>query len=95
MIFERGPTMEGKVIPESPKTPAKGGRAHEKLAITLPTALAQAKARHARSLSAFIAEAVEEKIEKDDLDRVLDEIFADEPMTEAERDWAYGLLTRK
>jgi len=87
-------------VSESTKRRITAGRTCEKLAITLPSDLAQAaraevKVRHARSLSAFIAQAVEEKLEKDDLDRVLDEIFAEQPMTEEERAWAYGLLVRK
>ncbi len=75
-------------------------RTSEKLAISLPIKLVEAarteaKARHSPSLSAFIAEAVEEKLEKDDLQRVLDEIFGDHPITDEERKWAYGLLMRR
>jgi hypothetical protein len=44
---------------------------------------------------ATIAQAVKEKLEKDELDHVLDEVFGDRPMTEEERAWAYGLLLRK
>lgn len=78
----------------------KVGRTHEKLAITLPSDLvhaarAEAKARQSRSLSAFIAQAVEEKLEKDDLQKVLDAIFAENPLTDEERRWADELLTRR
>lgn len=69
----------------------------EKLAITLPRRVAhaareEARVRQSRSLSAFIAEAVEEKLERDQLQDVLDEVFRDNPMTEAEREWADKLL---
>ncbi|MGH2460301.1 MAG: hypothetical protein ACRDIY_15705 [Chloroflexota bacterium] len=40
------------------------------------------------SLSAFIAKAVEEKLATDELQQVLDEIFAEQPMTDEERTWA-------
>jgi hypothetical protein len=71
--------------------------AYEKLAITLPRGLAdsaraEAKATGAGSFSAFIATAVEEKLERDRLREALDEVFRDEPMTEAEREWADKLL---
>jgi hypothetical protein len=61
-----------------------------KLAISLPRSLAAAarvaaQARGAPSLSAFIAEAIEEKIAGDRLQEVLDEIFGDQPLTDEER----------
>ena len=68
-------------------------RAYEKVAITLPSRLAEAArdevaAHGAPSLSAFIAQAVEEKLERDGLRELLDDIFATEPMTDEERAWA-------
>ena len=88
------------IEPGSTDMPAKMGRTHEKIAITLPRDLAQvvraeAKACKSRSLSAFIAEVLREKVEKDDLQKVLDEIFAENPMTEEERQWADDVLTRR
>jgi hypothetical protein len=69
----------------------------EKLAISLPREVAQAardeaQARGAASLSAFVAEAVEEKLEANRLQRLLDEMFSEQPMTEEEREWADKLL---
>ncbi|HVC32704.1 MAG TPA: hypothetical protein VNL16_04265 [Chloroflexota bacterium] len=66
---------------------------YEKVAITLPSQLlqaarAEAEAGRAGSLSAYIAQAIEEKVENDELQQVLDEIFAESPMTDAERAWA-------
>ena len=70
---------------------------YEKLAITLPRRVAraareEARVRRASSLSAFIAEALEEKLERDRLQEVLDEVFREHPMTKAERAWADDLL---
>jgi hypothetical protein len=75
------------------------GSGYEKVAISLPRetaqrARAEAQARGEPSLSAFITAAVEEKLERDDLRAVLEEIFRDAPMTDAERaraDRALGL----
>ena len=66
------------------------GSGYEKVAISLPRetaqrARAEAQARGEPSLSAFITAAVEEKLARDDLRGVLDEIFRDEPMTDEER----------
>ena len=81
------------------KTEAEKGStgAYEKIAITLPSRLAKAArgevtAHGAPSLSAFIAQAVEEKLERDGLRELLDDIFATEPMTDKERAWADRLL---
>ena len=68
-------------------------RTFVKLAVTLPEQLAQAAREEAEavgspSLSAFIARAVEEKIERDRLQEALDEIFREQPMTVEEREWA-------
>ncbi len=61
-----------------------------KLAISLPHELAEATraAAHARrspSLSAFIAETIEEKIDRARLEEVMDEIFGDKRLTDEER----------
>jgi hypothetical protein len=54
----------------------------------LDLARREAEASQSRSLSAFIARALEEKLERDELQHVLDEIFAEQPMTDEERAWA-------
>lgn len=67
----------------------------EKIAVSIPSHLV-AKARRAvkdrlsPSVSAYIANAVEEKTERDDLEALLDEMFAETggPPTHAERTWA-------
>lgn len=63
-----------------------------KLAISLPAALAQKARRAVRtgraaSVSAYIAEALEQKVKNDDLAVLLDEMLAETggPMTAAER----------
>jgi len=71
----------------------ESGQAYGKIAITLPSQLLRAAREEAgesgaRSLSAFIAKAVEEKLATDELQQVLDEIFAEQPMTDEERAWA-------
>ncbi len=73
------------------------GRTHVKLAVSLPVQLAQAAREGAEaigspSLSAFIASAVQEKLERDRLQEVLDEIFREQPMTDEERHWADRVL---
>jgi hypothetical protein len=80
--------------------PEKVDRKYEKIAITLPSDLAQAvreeaKACQSRSLSAFIAEALRERLERDGLQKVLDDIFTEKPMTDEERQWADDVLTRR
>jgi hypothetical protein len=72
-------------------------RSYVKLAVTLPERLAlaaraEAEAIGSPSLSAFIAGAVEEKLERDHLQEILDEIFHEQPMTEEERRWADHIL---
>ncbi|MBI3979597.1 MAG: CopG family transcriptional regulator [Chloroflexi bacterium] len=83
------------------REPARGRRprqvSHEKLAVSLPRNLAQAaraevQAGQAPSLSALIAAALAEKLERDRLQEVLDEIFCEQSMTEEERAWADRLL---
>lgn len=71
----------------------ESGQRYEKVAITLPSQLLrnarrEAEESHAPSLSAFIARAVQEKLATDELQQVLDEIFAEHPMTDEERAWA-------
>ena len=66
------------------------GEGFEKITMTLPSRLLQAARTeaaqaHARSLSAYIAQALEDKLAKDDFQEVLDEIFAEQPMTDEER----------
>lgn len=71
----------------------------EKLAITLPkdlveTIRAEVKARRAPSVSALIAEALEEKYERDRLQEVLDEMDAEYgPVTPEVLEWAKRVLT--
>lgn len=72
---------------------SESSQRYEKVAITLPSQLlraarAEAEEGHARSLSAYIAQAVEEKLATDEFQEVLNEIFAERPMTEEERAWA-------
>jgi hypothetical protein len=73
-----------------PQSEKSGRGTSTKLAISLPRDLAEAargaaQAHRSPSLSAFIAEAIEEKLERDRLDEVLAEIFGDEPLTDEER----------
>lgn len=70
---------------------------YRKLAVSVPakfvTAVeSQVRARHAASVSAFISEAVAEKLERDRLQDALDEVWARKPMTKKERAWADKLL---
>ncbi len=68
-----------------------------RLAVTLPEQLARAarvaaEAIGSPSLSAFIARAVEEKLERDNLDDPLEEIFREQPITPEEKAWADRVL---
>jgi hypothetical protein len=77
----------------SPKRRAARGSGYEKVAVSLPRetaqrARAEAQARGEPSLSAFVTAAVAEKLERDDLRALLEEIFRGEPVTDAERAWA-------
>lgn len=70
---------------------------YRKLAVSVPRKLVEAvesevQARHAASVSAFIADAVEEKLERDHLQEALDEVWARRPMTKKERAWADKIL---
>jgi len=62
-----------------------------KLAISLPASLAKrarkaAKAERAASFSAYVAEALEQKVKRDSLDLLLEEMLAETggPLTDAE-----------
>jgi hypothetical protein len=46
----------------------------------------------AKSVSAFVSEAVEQRLEHDSLQGILDAIFRDNPMTDQEREWADSIL---
>jgi hypothetical protein len=68
-----------------------------KLAVSVPTELVKAvadevRARRTQSVSAFISDAVEEKLERDQLQEALDEVWREKPMTQRERVWADKIL---
>ena len=70
---------------------------YRKLAVSVPAELvkaveAEVRAHHAPSVSAFISDAVEEKLERDRLQEVLDEVWRQQPMTDKERAWADRIL---
>jgi len=71
-----------------------------KLAITLPTdvlklAKKQVKTGRAKSLSAFISEAVDEKLRRDELEKLLDTLDAQHgPPNRAAQRWAKRVLAR-
>jgi metal-responsive CopG/Arc/MetJ family transcriptional regulator len=70
---------------------------YRKLAVSVPTDLVEAverevRSQHAPSVSAFISDAVEEKLERDRLQEALDEVWAEKPMTKQERAWADKIL---
>lgn len=70
---------------------------YRKLAVSVPSKLVDAiqgevTARHSASVSAFISEAVEEKLERDRLQEALDSVWAQAPMTKKERTWADKIL---
>jgi hypothetical protein len=78
--------------PERQERP-EGEGAYARLAITLPRETARrvrAEVRDAAapSVSAYIARAVEEKLERESLQEILDEIFRGNPLTDDERAWA-------
>ncbi len=80
----------------------KGSRAaeseYDRLAITIPRRIAQgvrakAEAGEASSVSAYIAQAVAEKLERDDLRALLAEMAEESgPPTPEEQAWADGVL---
>ena len=68
-----------------------------KLAISAPAGVIDAvrdevRLGHAASVSAFISDAVEEKLERDRLQEALDETWRERPMTAKERRWADRIL---
>ena len=71
-----------------------------KLAITLPTdvlklAKKQLKTGRAKSLSAFISKAVDEKLRRDELEKLLDALDAQHgPPNRAAQRWAKRVLAR-
>jgi Arc/MetJ-type ribon-helix-helix transcriptional regulator len=70
---------------------------YRKLAISMPAALIEdvereIGAKRAPSVSAYVSEAVEEKLERDLLQEALDEVWSAKPMTSRERAWADKVL---
>ncbi len=75
----------------------RSASSYRKLAVSVPTELVEAvveevRARRAPSVSAFISEALEQKLERDRLQEVLDEVWLEKPMTKRERAWADKIL---
>jgi hypothetical protein len=75
----------------------RSASSYRKLAISMPAALVDAvevevRVQHAASMSAFVSDAVEEKLERDRLQEALDEVWAAKPMTPKERAWADKIL---
>jgi Arc/MetJ-type ribon-helix-helix transcriptional regulator len=75
----------------------RSASSYRKLAVSVPTELVEAveeevRARHAPSVSAFISDALEQKLERDRLQEALDEVWREKPMTERERAWADKIL---
>ncbi|MGZ4103834.1 MAG: toxin-antitoxin system antitoxin subunit [Actinomycetota bacterium] len=73
--------------------------AKEKIAVSLPPELVAAAKRavrrgHAPNVSAYVAEALAEKVKLDDLAALLDEMLAETggPLTDVERRWADRIL---
>jgi len=71
-----------------------------KVALTIPADVLEAakkevEAGHAKSLSAFVSEAVDEKLRRDELEAVLDDLDAKHgPPSKVARAWAKKLLAR-
>ncbi|MBI3184937.1 MAG: ribbon-helix-helix protein, CopG family [Myxococcales bacterium] len=75
----------------------RSAASYRKLAVSVPSELVGAvehevRAGNAPSVSAFISDAVEEKLERDRLQEALDEVWRERPMTRRERAWADRLL---
>ncbi|MBX3187518.1 MAG: hypothetical protein KF819_10910 [Labilithrix sp.] len=72
----------------------------EKVALSMPAgvlhlAKKEVAAGRAKSLSAFVAEAVDEKLRRDELSRILDAMDAEHgKTTRAEKAWAKRVLAR-
>lgn len=82
----------GRIVRRS-KGQIPTGPSTEKIAVSLPRSIAEALKRQvhsgaAPSVSAFVSAAVQDKLEKDELQEVLDEIFTGRPMTDEDRAWA-------
>lgn len=70
---------------------------YRKLVVSVPRELVEAveeevRAHRAPSVSAFISDALEEKIERDRLQEALEEAWREKPMTARERAWADEIL---
>jgi hypothetical protein len=71
-----------------------------KVALTIPADVLEAakkevKAGHAKSLSAFVSDAVDEKLRRDELSDVLDQMDAKlGPPSKSDRVWAKKVLAR-
>ncbi|HZH04744.1 MAG TPA: ribbon-helix-helix domain-containing protein [Myxococcaceae bacterium] len=75
----------------------RSATSYRKLAVSVPSALVNAveeevRAHNSPSVSAFISDAVEEKLEQDRLQEALDEVWSQRPMTPKERAWADKIL---
>jgi hypothetical protein len=75
----------------------RSAASYRKLAISVPSRLVKAvqgevRAHHAGSVSAFISDAVEEKLQRDLLQDALDEVWRERPMTAKELAWAKRIL---
>jgi len=68
-----------------------------KVALSLSTESLEAierevRARRVPSVSAFVSQAIEEKLAHGPLQRLLDEVWREKPMTDQERRWADRIL---
>jgi Ribbon-helix-helix protein, copG family len=74
-------------------------RTHDRLTISLPLSVAaqlraDAKASGSPSVSAYIKETLEQHTRTRTFRDILDEMFRENPMTDAEREWADAILDR-
>lgn len=75
----------------------RSASSYRKLAVSVPAELVKAvedevRARRSASVSAFVSDAVEEKLERDRLQEELDAVWSVKPMTQKERAWADKIL---
>jgi hypothetical protein len=75
----------------------RGRQSFRKVAVSVPARLLdaveeQVRSRNADSVSAFVSDAVEEKLERDLLPEALDEAWRDKPITKREKQWADRIL---
>ncbi len=75
----------------------RSASSYRKLAVSVPAELVKAvedevRAHHSSSVSAFVSDAVEEKLERDRLQEALDEVWKVKQMTQKERAWADKIL---